>query len=168
MGLSILGLLFNELEGIGLVLLLGESRGINFILLFNKLRGPNLVSLLSKLAESCTTLLLSESIEFCNNLANFLSLCLFLFWGTWKVVEMFVVISSSFSDFFCSMVEEDNCCLLIVWGSVWRCSINCPHSNVVFINFKCWKCAFIIGQHVGCWCFVTCDCKSTSCSLDIS
>jgi hypothetical protein len=47
MGLSILGLLFNELEGIGLVLLLGESKGINFVLLFNKSNGPNLVSLLA-------------------------------------------------------------------------------------------------------------------------
>jgi hypothetical protein len=31
MGLSILGLLFNELEGINLVLLLGESKGIKFV-----------------------------------------------------------------------------------------------------------------------------------------
>jgi len=47
MGLSILGLLFNELEGIGLILLLGESKGINFVLLCNKSSSPNLVSLLA-------------------------------------------------------------------------------------------------------------------------
>jgi hypothetical protein len=47
MGLSILGLLFNELEGINLVLLLGESKGINFVSSFNKSNGPNLVSILA-------------------------------------------------------------------------------------------------------------------------
>jgi hypothetical protein len=49
--------------------------------------------------------------------------------------------------------------------SWWKCT-NYPRLTAILINFKCWKCASTIWQHVKSWCFATYGCRSTSDSLE--